>query len=341
MNLRPVNPKLVLAVVGPAASLLLGAAKLSDDFRKTLIDFFLVPADTVVHVDGSVLLLSWPLLIFSMLLAAGCAWFLVDRLWFAEKVESKRKDDEIENLKLMLASINRSFTLDVVTGIPRQDRLEEDFAMFAQAQGLKREGHLILLDIHDFSSVNQKFGFERGDRLLRGIVQKIHVSMRRDEEMYKKKFGDSPIGSESLGKVPLTQRRFYRKYAAGDEFLFLVRGDLTEALGFCNRLRDLFRAFNTEPILDERIALSFRCALAQVHWPDPANAKRYAQDALERVSECYTSFYAGRAAKPVDNFEICWSVNSEPDNRPEFERSFAFTKALEKFGVTRIGLQPR
>jgi hypothetical protein len=82
--------------------------------------------------------------------------------------------------------------------------------------------------------------------------------MRRNEQLYK-----------ALNKEYMPE--MYRHYQGGDEFFFLIRGDLFDAIGFINRLaertkdyslqcKDLLKKWVAEPDL-EQFQLSFASAI--------------------------------------------------------------------------------
>jgi GGDEF domain-containing protein len=95
--------------------------------------------------------------------------------------------------------------------------------------------------------------------------------MRRNEYIYKQPF------AEMVGE------RVYRKYAGGDEFLFIVKGEEAHALGFLNALQ---KRINNEfnPYIAEMLGrphlLSFHGAI----WPMDTDDN--GDSVLDHLHEC-------------------------------------------------------
>jgi GGDEF domain-containing protein len=203
----------------------------------------------------------------------------------------------------------------------------------AQDSGVKkREGHILLIDIRGFKEINRTFGFEKADRLLRVIAQDLHKSMQRREDIYKKR----PATDFSSGVVDPS---VYRKYAGGDEFLFLINGNLSAALGYINRQRKQFETLSklTSDILGKHRDLSFQCGIARIFWPDAESAQVRLNSALDNVSECYIK--ALRVATPDKKFSICWDTNSEAEDPkwPGFRASDIGKEIEHHFSVAAWG----
>jgi diguanylate cyclase (GGDEF)-like protein len=166
--------------------------------------------------------------------------------------------------------------VDVVTGIPNQSKLQEDVVRIASKITDKDQYQVIMLDFDRFGEINNKFGYRKGDLVIKAIAQGIYNSMRRDEEAYKRPFAGS-VAADDLW------RRIYRKYSGGDEFIFLIRGTEDEALGFLLRVQ---RRFDSEfgkqvqAILGEPWKLSFHAGLCRLNPGDKFETM------LGRVEEC-------------------------------------------------------
>ena len=118
-----------------------------------------------------------------------------------------------------------------------------------------------MLDLDGFGKINDKFGYRKGDFVIKALAQKIYNSMRRDEEAYKRPYAGNAAPDDLW-------RRIYRKYSGGDEFIFLIRGAEDEALGFLLRLQRRFDSeFGKEvaTILGEPWKLSFHAGVCRLN----------------------------------------------------------------------------
>jgi diguanylate cyclase (GGDEF)-like protein len=139
---------------------------------------------------------------------------------------------------------------------------------------------LILIDIDDFGSINNRYGHQKGTDVIRMIAQSILQGMRRDEEIY------TPRGAE-----------LYRRLAGGDEFLFLLRGQQFEAVGFLTRLHASLGKLSAKvkEQLGIDFSISFHGAIAPIYQKDS-----YRQ-AVGRLEECFVE-----AKKETSNRKVYW-----------------------------------
>lgn len=94
--------------------------------------------------------------------------------------------------------------LDFLTGLPNRMKYEADAKQFIQiAISAEQKGYVITLDLDDFKHINEAFGPEYGDVLLRCI-------------------------SERMDDIPEVENYCYR--VDGDEFLLFVRGEYADKL---------------------------------------------------------------------------------------------------------------
>ena len=119
---------------------------------------------------------------------------------------------------------------DIATGIPNQIKLAADLKFQTSLAKGGKQSQLIMIDLDNFRKLNQLYNHQKGDEVISYVAQSIHNTMRRNEEIYRHSAGFVP-------PMDYTFRRIYRKYAGGDEFIFLISGDETEALGFLVRLQ--------------------------------------------------------------------------------------------------------
>ncbi len=111
------------------------------------------------------------------------------------ELERKHAESELENRQQELAFLA---THDTLTGLPNRalilDRVEQ---MLRRAQRDKTAIATLFIDLDNFKSVNDAFGHEMGDELLRGVAARLSATLR---------------GSDAVGRL------------GGDEFV-VIAGD--------------------------------------------------------------------------------------------------------------------
>ncbi|RZJ90043.1 MAG: GGDEF domain-containing protein [Chryseobacterium sp.] len=254
--------------------------------------------------------LTWRFLGLLVITASFITWFIMNNLWKREydahELTKADRDNLMEELKI---SENERLT-DVITGIPNARSLEKDIQdYFSTRTGKKMQ--FILIDLKNFRSINTRFGYTRTNKLLRLISQSIYRKMRRNEDMYKYFDGHK--------RVQTNEDRVYRVYPGGDEFAFVIQGDQSDAIGFCNRLVDQFNTLTirTKEIVGEEVELSFYCSIIEM------DARDSFEDILKKAEDCYQL-----AKEGVDNFVICWhpinveqSLSELPFKKSNYERA--------------------
>lgn len=266
---------------------------------------------------------SWPFLLLCIIVSSSLVWFVVNLGWHIEYVKHQETKYQLANLIERFDISEQQRLIDVITGVPNETKLKEDVESFFSnsKSSVSKPLQMILIDLKRFRSVNKRFGFLKGDALLRYIAQSFFQSMRRNEVIYKRPFQkDVPIWKqipEFLEQInPAFRERVYRKYPGGDEFIFLIQGEQPDALGFIiNRIFPQFKEFSTQTqkILGESITLSFHCGVAPVLKGDTYD------QAFERVQTCYM-----RAAELNGDFTIEWFPKDieEKLHHTDFRRKF-------------------
>lgn len=158
--------------------------------------------------------------------------------------EKQRKIIELENLEVVFRDRERIRMLDPITGIPNYQSWKADLAKWA-SQGLsKNEFSLIVIDLDNFKWLNKQ-SRTCADKVLRFFARKTYDSMRRDELLYKLPSADYIINAPQM----------YRNYQGGDEFFFIISGDVWAAIGFLNRLAERTSSYKGE--IREQILIKF------------------------------------------------------------------------------------
>ncbi len=118
---------------------------------------------------------------------------------------------------------------DPITGIPNSRGLELELRK--EHQVIHR--CLILLDLINFSHINNKHNHWKGDEYLRRFADMVASKSRRDEFVFKKR----PIANQENSNSDRENVKAFRKYSGGDEFYILIEGTIVDGLGYLNRLQ--------------------------------------------------------------------------------------------------------
>jgi GGDEF domain-containing protein len=152
--------------------------------------------------------------------------------------ELQTKDFALENIRRDYQESERLRRLDLITGVPNYLAWSADLREWTKT-GKTNTLCLILIDIDKLKWLNDR-NRECADLVLRYFAQQTMSTMRRDEQMYK------------------STAKMYRHYQGGDEFFFVVNGNVFDAIGFTNRLGDrvrvLYQAKIREAILSRYLA---------------------------------------------------------------------------------------
>jgi len=236
-------------------------------------------------------------------------FYLLYRLLYKERTQRRDDADENANLRVLLDDIERERLLDLHTGIPNEKKFKNDFVTIKQADLSKLPAQIILIDIDNFGSINNDYGYQKGNEVIRLIAQNMFFAMRRNEEIY------TPREAE-----------LYRRFTGGDEFVFLLRGPQYEAVGFLARLRDsLFKKLSsdTTQILKSRFNIDFHGAIAPIYQKDDY------EDAVKRLEQCYL-----RTKKPNSTRRVYWWKDEEKSFAEADFRTAIYQNAVKQFTIS-------
>lgn len=99
-----------------------------------------------------------------------------------EKRVRQRSDD----LKRLSADLKYRALHDTLTGLPNRSLLEDEIIRAAAAAD--RKGHyfaVFLMDLDDFKVVNDSFGHDFGDQLLKQIAARLQNNLRGEDRVYR------------------------------------------------------------------------------------------------------------------------------------------------------------
>src|SRR5215831_3065106 len=153
--------------------------------------------------------------------------------------ELQKKSAELENFRGLYRERERIRRLDHITGIPNYLAWKDDLKQWEA--GNEKDVCLILIDIDKLRWLNSRSP-ECADKVLRYFAQNTYSSMRRDEQIYKAN-ADPELPVD--GARPYPAAEMYRYHQGGDEFFFIVSGNVYSALGFINRLADRVRSYQS------------------------------------------------------------------------------------------------
>jgi GGDEF domain-containing protein len=203
-------------------------------------------------------------------------------------------NEEITTLRKQLRELQLRSLVDIVTGIPNQRMWESDVKAFSNEEFARYQ--MIMIDLDNFREVNHKYGYEKGDEVIKHFALSIFNAMRRNENIYKNLMRpESGILPEELEDYWQNYwQRIYRKYSGGDEFIIVIAGDLNDALGFILRLdKNLLPEINkyiSKNILNEEIKLSFHVGMSSwVRNESPSSILQRLQDCLRKAEISSTS----------------------------------------------------
>lgn len=224
---------------------------------------------------------TWSLVVICGLIVFIGLYTVFSQQLFAYHVEINDLNSKIENLEDVIKEAEARKNTDLITGIPNEEKLKIDMKSYFNRASEPREAQLVMIDLVGFKKINEKYGFIFGDEVLRYIAQRIYCDMRRSEAMYRY-FHDQ-------SNDPLWTK-FYRKYPGGDEFLFLLEGDMADAMGFVvYRLNNIFKELTdlSNEKLGVLIDFKFHCAMVTIDSShDYSNAIRKISDIFKRLNVC-------------------------------------------------------
>jgi GGDEF domain-containing protein len=263
-------------------------------------------------------LLNWRFVIILLVFSIIIVWYIMNYLWSKEFAQHEITKKERDNLSEALKNSENERLTDVITGIPNNKSLEKDIQHISLGE-FESKRQFILIDLKDFRSINNKYGFIKTNNLLRGIAQNIYKGMRRNEGMYK--YAD---------ENEVTQfSKFYRIYPGGDEFAFLINGDQADAIGFANRLVFQFEKISkelTNKILGNYIEISFHCAIVEIDQRDSFT------DIFKKANDCYRIAKEGKA-----DFTVCWHpITYEKTLSIDSKKMAEYDRARQLFEVMTI-----
>ncbi len=113
----------------------------------------------------------------------------------------EEKEELLQRVEQLETELEDGTVLDPLTGLPNRKRLDEQYKF--EIMRVKRNNTAfacLMLDLDHFAQINQQFGEQRGDQLLREIARLVKNDMRKDD------FVGRLGGGEMLILAPATTR---------------------------------------------------------------------------------------------------------------------------------------
>jgi diguanylate cyclase (GGDEF)-like protein len=157
-----------------------------------------------------------------------------DQLVDVNKEISRLKRDALSanrRLKVREQQMRDLSLMDSLTGLGNRRRLEDAIeAAISQASRHKRLLSVVMIDLDDFKSVNERFGHDAGDRAIRAVADVLKKHSRKSDQVTR---------------------------SGGEEFVVLMpETDMKQAKATAERIRKEVSHLNVPPI-DEQITVSF------------------------------------------------------------------------------------
>lgn len=130
----------------------------------------------------------------------GLAWFLTHRLLSELKKRESKLLFEISERKLAEEKMNQIATYDQLTNLPNRYLLHSEFNQkLAEAKLYRKKLAVLFIDLDHFKIINDVYGHETGDILLREVAKRISGLIRKYD--FLSRFG----GDEFVMIMPLLE----------------------------------------------------------------------------------------------------------------------------------------
>jgi GGDEF domain-containing protein len=210
-----------------------------------------------LFIDLRVKYNPWPLLSIEFILLVGVTHYIISLM--RRYYESK---EQLEESRREISRLVGESKRDIMTGIPNLNKFGDDIQRINVDSAAHKRYQIMIIDLIGFRDINRRVGQVNANHIVKYIAQSIYTKMRRDEEAYRRPMPKmSPCDYVS---------GVYRTYGGGDEFIFLLEGSQSDALGFLNRLDERFKKeFNgrVKRLFHNDIHLSFWGGVASLQ-PD-------------------------------------------------------------------------
>ncbi len=138
--------------------------------------------------------------------------------------------DRFNNLLKSNEKLSALVSIDMLTGVYNRHHFFEVAQKMLRIIHIKKEDYaLLMLDLDHFKKINDTYGHDAGDRVLRSFAQHVRQGLRENDIFAR-------IG--------------------GEEFTLLIKASKEESIAFANRLREMVKKIELFSDEDEKIAMS-------------------------------------------------------------------------------------
>ena len=99
--------------------------------------------------------------------------------------EVERANAQIHHLKEKVKLLDEKNNLDALTKAFNRRALQNYLKKLTEKKQLKRELHLLMIDIDDFKHINDKYGHVAGDKILVFIAQTLKKTLREGDKVFR------------------------------------------------------------------------------------------------------------------------------------------------------------
>lgn len=99
--------------------------------------------------------------------------------------EVQKANEQITQLKEKVKLLEESSNLDALTKTFNRRALEDYLEKLTRRGSLKRELHLLMLDIDNFKQINDQYGHIAGDKILIFIAQTLKKMLREGDKVFR------------------------------------------------------------------------------------------------------------------------------------------------------------
>lgn len=182
------------------------------------------------------------------------------------------EQEEIDALRAEIEDLQQLVYRDELTGVLNRRGVKDEFgdlfdeALFSKQHGELRKGvviadfSIIFIDLDNFKKVNDTYGHDEGDRVLRGVADVLKHHVR---------------GIDAVGRM------------GGEEFVVALLGASEDAA--YKKAEEIRKAFATEVIVKDDYPITASIGVASLHQSEPSTLDELIEYADKAMYEAKTN----------------------------------------------------